>query len=229
MLSQDNLSMLYKLISDEKQTFEAISEKFNFFFDQDLKDKAVTTILILLEDNLLNIHQRIISYYIFYYMAKTEKFEINPFLSTILEKLRSSNDENEQNFLIDCLCRQINYVNMTIDKYLNDKTKKQRINTTQIRMQWDKYYKEMLKQKNINVNKDNKIRPIIYDRKKVDNININNPNDYLLGNVNYRNDLNINYLKNDYFSVYPVNNGFLANEPIWLFPYLKHNFLWDKK
>ena len=230
MLSQDNLSLLYKLISDEKQTFEAISEKFNFFFDKDLKDKAVATLSILLEDNLLNIHQRIISYYILYDMSKSEKMEVNPFLSVILEKLRSSTDENEQNFLIDYLCKQINYLNMTIDKYLSNKQKEQRINTIQIQMHWDKFYKEMLKQNNINVNKNDKIRPMIYDRKRVDVKCLDNrPNNYLLGYVNNGNELNLNYLKTDYLNFCPANNGFIANEPIWLLPSLKHSYLWDKK
>ena len=32
-----------------------------------------------------------------------------------------------------------------------------KINITQIQMQWDKYYKELLKQKNININSDGKL------------------------------------------------------------------------
>ena len=74
--------------------------------------------------------------------------EINPFLSFILERLKITTDKNEQNFLIDFLCNQINYLNLTVDKYLKDNPKEQRINITQIQMQWDKYYKEILRKKN---------------------------------------------------------------------------------
>ena len=230
MLSQKELSILYEIISNKNQTFEKISEVFNANFKEESKIKAATTLSILLEDNLLNIHQRIISYYILYDISKWEKMEINPFLSVILEKLRSSTEENEQNFLIDYLCKQINYLNMTIDKYLSNKKKEQRINMIQIQMHWDKYYKEMLKQKNINVNKNDKIWPMIYDRKKVDIKYIDNhPNNYLLAYVNNGNEFNLNYLKTDYLNYCPANSGFIANEPIWLLPALKHNYLWDKK
>ena len=230
MLSQDNLSMLYKLISDEKQTFEAISEKFNFFFDQDLKDKAVTTILILLEDNLLNIHQRIISYFILYDISRGEKMETNPFLSTILKNLEKSIDKNEQNFLIDYLCKKINYLDLSVDKYLKNNSKEQRINTIQIQMQWDKYYKAILKKNNININNNNKIRPVIYDRKNLDIKNIDNhPNNDMIKYINSNIEINLNSSKTNYMSYYPVNNCFLMKEPIWLLPSLNHKFLWEKK
>ena len=230
MLSQDNLSLLYKLISDEKQTFEAISEKFNFFFDKDLKDKAVTTLSILLEDNLLNLHQRIISYFILYDISKEEQTETNPFLSIILKRLEKSTDKNEQNFLIDYLCKKINYSDLSVDKYLNNNSKEQRINTIQIQMQWDKYYKAILKKNNININKDNKIRPVIYERNNLDIKNIDHHhNNDMLKFINNNNELNLNSCKTNYMSYYPVNNCFLMKEPIWLLPSLNHKFLWEKK
>ena len=235
MLSEKEISLLYKIISDDKQTFEEISKAFNSNFILESKIKAGTTLLILLNDNLLNIHQRIISYFILYDISKGDKNETNPFLCLILEKLNTSSDKNEQNFLIDFLCNQINYLNITIEKYLKENPKQQRINLTQIQMQWDKYYKEFLKQKNINVNIDDKIRPLIYDRKKNDIKNINNfPNFDLLGNINNKKEvkLNLNYFKTNYMSYFPVNNfsnGFFKAEPMWILPSLKHNFLWEKK
>jgi len=235
MLSQIDLSLLYKIISNKNQTFEEISKVFNSKFDKDSKTKAADSLLILLEDNLLNIHQKIISYYILYDISKQENMETTPFLSFILERLRKSNDKTEQNFLIDFLCGQINYLNLTIDKYINKNPKEQRINTTQIQMQWDKYYKETLRKKNIIVNKDDKIRPIIFDRKNNDIKNIDkNPNIDLLGNINNEDkineiNLNFNYYKSNYMCTCPVNNCFLSSEPIWLIPYLKHNFIWEKK
>ena len=231
MLSSQDLSLLYKIISDKKQTFEEISKVFNSKFNKDTKNKAAASLLILLEDDLLNFHQKIISYYILYDISKREKMETTPYLSFILERLRKSNDKIEQNFLIDFLCGQINYLNITIDKYLKENPKEQRINTTQIQMQWNKYYKEILRKKNIVINEDDKIRPVINMRKINDIKNIDkNPNIDFLGNINKDEiNLNFNYYKPNYMSFCPVNNCFLPSEPIWLFPQLKHNFIWEKK
>ncbi len=235
MLSSNELSNLYKIISDENQTFEKISQSFSESFNKNDYMKIAVSLCILIKDNLLNIHQRIISYFIFYELTKNDTMETNPFLSIILERLQMTTDKTEQNFLIDFLCHQINYLNLTIDKYINKNPKEQRINTTQIQMQWDKYYKETLRKKNIIVNKDDKIRPIIFDRKNNDIKNIDkNPNIDLLGNINNKDkineiNLNFNYYKSNYMCSYPVNNCFLSSEPIWLIPYLKHNFIWEKK
>lgn len=234
MLSPKELSLLYEIISDEKQTFEKIAIKFDSNFNNESKEKATMTLLILLNDNILNIHQRIISYYILYEKSKKERMEINPFLSLILEKLESSTNKVEQNFLVDFLCRQINYSNLTIDKYLNQNPKEQKINITQIKMRWDKYYKEVLRQKNINIKDDDNRRPVIYDRKNTEKNIDNNPNLDLLQNMcnSDENNFNLNYFKTNYMSYYPVNNfsnSFFNKEPIWILPSLKHNFLWEKK
>lgn len=234
MLSPNELSLLYELISDEKQTFEKIATKFDSNFNNESKAKATMTLLILLNDNILNIHQRIISYYILYEKYKKERMETNPFLSLILEKLESSTDKAEQNFLIDFLCGQINYSNLTVDKYLNQNPKEQKINITQIKMRWDKYYKEILRQKNINIKTDDNRRSVIYDRKNTEKNIDNHPNLDLLQNIcnNKDNNFNLNYFKTNYMSYYPVNNfsnSFFNKEPIWILPSLKHNFLWEKK
>ena len=230
MLSQNDLSLLYKIISDKKQTFKNVSKIFNNNFNKDLKIKAATSLLILLEDNLLNTHQKIISYFILYDISKNEKTDTNPFLSVILKGLRNSNDKCEQNFLLDFLLNQIDYLDLTIDKYLKD-SKNQRINTTQIQMQWDKYYKEILKQKNININIDDKTRPVIYQNKNNDFKNINNGSNIgLLDNYNNnKNEINLNFVKTNFMSYYPVDKKFLLAEPIWINPFLKHNFIWEKK
>ena len=235
MLSSDDLSLLYKIISDGNQTFEEISNIFRTKFSKDSKSKAATSLLILLEDNLLNIKQKIISYFILYNMPKEEGMDINPFLSFILERLKKSNDKIEQNFLIDYICGQINYLNLTIDKFLKENKKEQRINTTQIQMQWNKYYKEIMRKKNLKINEVDKIRPVVYERKNIYIQNIdNNRNFNIFGNINKNNEindinLNMNYYKSNYMSFYPVNNLYFSAEPVWLLPNLKHNYIWDKK
>ena len=67
-----------------------------------------------------------------------------------------------------------------------------------INTQWDKYYKEFLKQKNSNQYSEDKIRPIIYDRNNLDIVNINNSiNSNVLSNVNNKKDFNLNYYKTE--------------------------------
>ena len=234
MLSPNEISLLYKIISDEKQTFEKISKKFDSNFNNESKAKATVTLLILLNDNILNIHQRIISYYILYEISKKERMETNHFLSVVLEKLESSTDKIEQNFLLDFLCGQINYSNLTVEKYLNQNPKEQRINITQIKMHWDKYYKEVLRQKNINIKTDDNRRAVVYDRKNTDKNIDNRLNLDILQNIcnNEDNNFNLNFFKANYMSYCPVNsfsNGFFNKEPIWILPSLKHNFLWEQK
>ena len=101
-------------------------------------------------------------------------------------------------------------------------------------MLWDKYYKEILKQKNINANKDGKIRPVIYDEKNIISKNVNNSPNFDLVDIINNNQLNsailtLNYYKTNYMTYSTIYNDFLPEAPIWLLPSLKHNFLWDEK
>ena len=230
-MSQIDLSKLYTFISNSNQTFENISKFFNIEFNAENKNKAITVIIILLKDNLLNINQRIICYYILYDTSQKEKMETNPFLFIILEKLKNSKDKIEQNFLLDFLYKKINYLGITINEYLNKKPKEMKINITQIQMQWDKYYKELLKQKNININSDGKIRPFVYDVNNVNIMDINNSFKKFnaLDNVNSENKNHLNYFKSGYMSFRPNNINFLSSEPIFLLPNLNHKFIWEKE
>ena len=229
MMSQKELSKLYSILLNDNQTFEQISKSFNEEFDIESRNKALNVIIILLKDNMLNLRQRIISYFILYDTSQKGKIETNPFLFIILDRLENSNDKKEQNFLIDFLYKKINYLNMTINQYLNEENREMRINLTQVKMQWDKYYQEFLNQNNININSRDKIKATIYNRtnKEIKNIN-NSPNVNAFSNVNSVEDFNFNYFKTDYMSYRPVNNNFVSSEPIILMPHLNHNFIWQK-
>ena len=98
MLSQKELSLLYTIISDDNQTFEKISQSIQNIFIKENQAKVGTTLFILLKDNLLNIHQRIISYYILYDFSKNEKIESNTYAPIILELLENSKNKNEHCF-----------------------------------------------------------------------------------------------------------------------------------
>jgi hypothetical protein len=237
MISQKELSLLYQILSDDNQTFEKISESFENNFPKESYSKVGTTLSILLKDKLLNIHQRIISYYILYDISKKEKMESNPYLSIILEMLKNSQNKNELNFLIDYLYNQINYLNITIQNYLKDNTKELKMNLIQIQMQWGKYYKDMLNKKNIDLKTNDKNRPVIYDRRKSDIKNIDNHNNLnvFLNNIddnkNNESELNLNFFSPNYMSYYPKhnNNIIFDSEPIWIMPSLRHNFIWENK
>lgn len=229
MMSPNELSKLYIYISDENQTFENVAKMFISQFNLESRRKAITSIIILLKDNLLNITQRIICYFILYNISKKDKMETNPFLIIILDNLKNSNDINEQNFLIDFLYKKINYVNKTIKEYLNEKKKEMKISITQIQIQWEKYYKELLKKMNINNNCKDKMRQIIYDRNNFGRGGINKSfNSNAFSNVHNLNEINLNFFENNYMSFRPNNNNFVISEPVFLLPDIKHSFLWEK-
>ena len=232
MISQKELAKLYSYLSNENQTFEQIIKSFNEEFNIESRNKAINSIIILLKDNMLNLSQRIISYFILYNIPQKENTEANPFLFIILEQLKNSNDEREQDFLIDFLYKKINYLKMTIKQYLSQSKREMRINLTQMKLQWDKYYKEILAKNNINVKSNDKIRAIIYDRGRIDinNQNVNNITNYNgIPYVNILNQSNLNYFNIDYMHFKPINNNFVSSEPVILIPNLQHNFIWEKK
>ena len=232
MISQKELAKLYSYLSNENQTFEQIIKSFNEEFNIESRNKAINSIIILLKDNMLNLSQRIISYFILYNIPQKENTEANPFLFFILEQLKNSNDEREQDFLIDFLYKKINYLKMTIKQYLSQSKREMRINLTQMKLQWDKYYKEILAKNNINVKSNDKIRAIIYDRGRndINSQNVNNITNYnVIPDVNILNQSNLNYFNIDYMHFKPINNNFVSSEPVILIPNLQHNFIWEKK
>ena len=131
----------------------------------------------------------------------------------------------------DFLYNQINYLDITVQNYLKDTTKEIKIDLAQLLMQWNKFYKDILPNKNIYLKTNIKLRHIIYDRKKTDIKNIDNHNDLnLFNDNNIENELNFNYYNPNYMSYYPLNNNnFLNFEPNWILPQLKHNYIWEKK
>ena len=228
MISQKELAKLYSYLSNENQTFEQIIKSFNEEFNIESRNKAINSIIILLKDNMLNLSQRIISYFILYNIPQKENTEANPFLFIILEQLKNSNDEREQDFLIDFLYKKINYLNKTVNEYINEKPKEMKINTTQIIIRWEKFYEELVRKQNIkNFSKD-KISPIVRYRNNCDissSDNINSTYDFI---VNNQKEMNLNHFENDYMSFRPVINQFIDSEPVFLLPKLNHCFLWEK-
>ena len=233
MLSSNELSNLFKIISEENQTFENISQSFSESFDKCDQLKIAITLCILIKDNLLNVHQRLISFYILYLMKKNDNLEISPFLPLIIETIQTTKNKNEQTFLNDFLYNQINYLNTSVKNYIQDNTKMVKINIPYMQMLFEKYNSE----KNVNYKKTNDyIRHVLYDRKKSDIKNVDNhPNMDIANSINVNDELGFKYFEPNYMSFCPMNinsyNGrnFFDLEPVWIMPCLKHNFIWENE
>ena len=238
MLSSNELSLLYKIISDENQTFENISNSFAELFNKSDHLKIAMSLCILIKDNVLNLHQRLISFYLLYFMKKNDKLEISPFLPLIIETIQSTKNKIEQNFLLDFLYNQINYLNTSVKNYLQDNTKVVKMNISQLQMLIEKYNSEKYKNGN-NIRMNDYIRHVLYDRKKSDIKNVDNhPNIDIISSINIEDELAFRYFEPNYMSYSPMNlnmninsdgKKFLDNEPIWIFPNLKHNFIWKNE
>ena len=239
MLSPNELSVLYKIISDENQTFENISQSFSESFKKCDQVKVATSLCILIKDNLLNIHQRLISFYLIYLMKKNDELEITPFLPFIIETIKTSKNKNEQFFLSDFLNNQINYLNTSVKNYIEDNTKTVKIKIQDLQNLCNKYYLEQSKIGNNKKNYDY-LRHVLYDRKKSDIKNVDNHlNSNLAKSINVDDELAFKYFVPNYMSFCPMNmisnqsnnsgNGceIFDTEPIWLLPNLKHNFIWE--
>ena len=232
MLSSNELSNLYKIISDDNQTFESISNSFGELFQESDHMKIIMSLHILIKDNLFNTTQRIISFYILYLMKSKFNFEISPFLPLILETIQKTNHNSEQNFLIDFLNNQIDYINTTVKHFVNDNTKK--INNQNIQY-LQLLYKKYQIEKGI-FGASPKIfdlcRYVLYDRKKSEIKNLDNHKNIQLENyLSAKDEINLNYSNPNYMSFCQKidNKKFLDNEPVWIMPNLKHNFIWEKE
>ena len=237
MLSSNELSNLYKIISDENQTFEKISQSFSESFNKNDYMKIALSLCILIKDNLLNIHQRIISFYILYFIKKSDKLEISPLLPLLLETLQFTKNKIEQSFLLDFLFNQINYLNITVKSYIQDNSKTVKQNYfSHIQNLYEKYNSD--KKLIGNTKKTNDfIRHILYDRKKSDIKNVDNhPNMDITSSININDELAFKYYEPNYLSFYPANLNLGAEgkkmfdmEPIWVMPNLKHNYIWENE
>ena len=230
MLSPNELSKIYKIISDENQTFESISHIYEESFKENDKLRIALSLCILIKDNLLNVTQRLISFYIIYLMKKNYNLEIEPFLPLILETIQTTKYISEQNFLFDLLNNQIDYVYCTIKTFLNDNTINSSNKANLIFFQ-HLYQDYLLNDKFLDKKMNAYIRHILYDRKKSDAINIqNNKNINIEKYINNKEEMSLKYSEPNYMSFCPRldnNKKLFDKEPIWILPSLNHKFSWE--
>ena len=230
MLSPNELSKVYEIISDENQTFESISRSYEESFKNIDRLRIALSLCILIKDNLLNVTQRLISFYIIYLMKTKFNLDIGPFLPLIIETIQTTKCKTEQNFLFDLLNNQIDYIYSTVKNFLKDNTKNSYNKSNIILL--NNLYMQYSNDKITDNKMNDYIRHFLYDRKKTDLRNIENHYDINLKNdINTEEEMSLNYFQPNYMTFYPrINNEkFIEKEPIWIMPHLKHNFNWEKK
>ena len=229
MLSPNELSTVFKIISDGNQTFYDIAQSYEDAFKNIDKIGIALSLCILLKDNLLNVTQRLISFYIIYLLKKNFHLEIGPFLPLIIETIKTTKFKTEQNFLFDLINDEIDYVNSTVINFLKDETKNKYNKANLLVLQ--NLCQEYLKIRPNDKKMDSYIRHVLYDRKKTDIKNIeNHDNINIIKDINIKQDMSLEYFQPNYMSFYPGidNKKYLSQEPIWIMPHLKHEFNWEK-
>ena len=219
MLSQSELTTLYNIISDETKSFELISETFQKTYSKSEQFKIGITLWFLIKDNLLNLSQRLSSFYILYDMYKNEKLQSIPFIPIVLQTLNETKNKIEQKFLTDFIENKIEYSKTQINTYIEDIEKNININIPNLEDYWKNYKNQTEK---INKIINDWMRPIIYEKKENKNNKLYNLNQLTPIEVS------MNYFEPNYMSFYPtINYPFYEDEPLWIIPTLKHNFIYD--
>lgn len=228
MLSSNELAEVFKIISDENQTFGDIAQSYNELFKDSDKLRIALSLCILIKDNLLNITQRLISFYLIYLMKMNFHIEIGPFLPLIIETIQTTKNMGEQNFLFDFLNNEINYINSTVKNYLKDKTKNN-CNKANIYL-LQNLYQKYLHDKNENKRMNNYIRHVLYERKKAEVKNMDNHFENNIKEfISTKEEMNLKFFEPNYLEFYPGKKieKFIDKEPVWIMPNLKHNFNWE--
>ena len=215
MLSPSELTSLYNIISDDGKTLQNISDIFHKTYPKSEQFKLGVTLWYLIKDNLINLSQRISSFFILYDMYQLDKTNTIPFIPIVLESLKNSKHLQEKKFLIDFLNNNIIY-QKTIKNILEENLENEKIEIEK----YNEKYKESTEKIPKIIN--DWIRPIIYE-----NNTVNNKKLFNLSQLTPK-DVSFNYFEPNYMSFYPNNQfPFFDNEPLWIMPTLKHEFIWD--
>ena len=223
MLSSNELA-LYNIISDESKTFDQISVNFQKAYSKIEQFKIGVTLWFLIKENMLNLNQRLASFYILYDMYNNEKISSNPFMPIILETLQNTKNKFERKFLIDCVKNTLTYLKEPIKTFKENKEIDDQLQVPDLTEYWDEYNKSIEKfGKNVN----DWIRPIIYDKKNNENKNLESMPPFDLSQLTQE-EVNFNYFEPNYLTYYPnTSYPFIEDEPMWIMPTLNYDFIWD--
>ena len=211
MLSSNELSNIFNLISDESLTFEELISKFTSIYDSSKYFIISMTLEILIIDHQLTLFQEITAFYILYYLSKEKKGYSN-FSSLVNNILNETKEKVIKIILTNFLNNNLNDLHIKIVDYIK-KIAENKINNLKI---------EGNTQENKNFSF---INPLIYEKQHHDNRDINKKNlkEHISDKINFK------YTEPNYMSFYPIlsNNIIFHNELKWILPGLKHNFIWE--
>ena len=239
MLSQTELSTLHQIISDDSKTFESISESFQKSFTKLDQFKVGLCLWKMIKENLLNLSQRLASFYIVYDMYRQEDSKTTPFVPLLLESLEKSTINIEKKMLKDLIEFNSPSSKMTIREYIESGKSLENIEIpeTDIEQYWRMH--DSHKEKCIQENTD-WISSVLYDNSDNEN-NSNNANNDVTQNVKSQEtmpafdiskmspeELNFDSFEPNFLTYYPNSNQqFYNEEPMWILPTLKYDFIWD--
>ena len=239
MLSQNELSNLNQIISDDSKTFESIAESFQKTFTKLDQFKVGLCLWKMIKENLLNLSQRLASFYIVYDMYRQEDSKTTPFVPLLLESLEKSTINLEKKFLKDLIEFNSPSPKKTIREYIESGKYLENIEIpeTDIEQYWRMH--DSHKEKCIQENSD-WISSVLYDNSDNEN-NSNNANNDVTQNVKSQEtmpafdiskmspeELNFDSFEPNFLTYYPNSNQqFYNEEPMWILPTLKYDFIWD--
>jgi hypothetical protein len=225
MLSPNELSTLYTIISDDSKTFEIIAQNFQKSYGKLEQFKVGITLWFLLKENLLNLIQRLSSFYLLYDIYKQEQVNTTPFIPLLLESLENSKINCEKKLLIDLL--DFNFQNKITIKEFIETYSNEEIKIPDMNSYWKNH--NTTKEK-ITKEINDWIRPVIYDNNgNINNLSKSPENMPLFDLTSLSNEeINFNYFEPNFLTYYPNSNyPFYEDEPMWILPTLKYDFIWD--
>ena len=239
MLSQNELSNLHEIISDDSKTFENIAENFQRSFTKLDQFKVGLGLWIMIKENLLNLSQRLASFYIIYDMYRQEDSKTTPFVPLFLECLEKSTVNCEKKMLKDLIEFNSPSPKITIRDYIENGKNLENIEIPEsdIEQYWRMH--EVHKDKCILQENNDYICPVLYDNSENENSH-NSINDITQNEKSQETmptfdiskmspeELNFDSFEPNFLTYYPNSNQqFYNEEPMWILPTLKYDFIWD--
>ena len=243
MLNQSELTTLHQIVSDDTKTFESIAQLFQEKFEKFEQFKVGLSLWIMIKQNLLSLSQRLASFYIIYDMYKQEDSKTTPFIPLFLECLEKSTINIEKKMLKDLIEFNSFSTKITVREFIENGKSLENINIPEndLKQYWRMH--ESHKDKCIQENTDF-ISPVLYDNSDLEIDNLGNKdiinNDVTQNVQNQENmpifdiakmspeELNFDSIEPNFLTYYPnSNNQFFQDEPMWILPTLKYDFIWD--
>lgn len=225
MLNQEEISGLFNIISDESKTFETIGSMFQKSFQKHDQFKVGVALWYLLKDNLLNLSQRLATFYLFYEIYRNELMSYTPFIPIILETLEASTNNVEKKFLVEFITTGIikNPKNL-IKNYIEENRFIENVVVPDLKQYWQIFNNEREKFSNLS---GDWVRPIIYEQDENLTKIKDSPTPFNFTTLT-KEELSFNYFEPNYMTLYPnASYSFFEDEPIWIMPGLNFDFLWD--